>query len=62
MKHVLFKILILLVALPGYYLVAQTFKGISPELKLVIENSISSKKPMLIGQYFKGVPYLSYRL
>ena len=48
--------------LPGYYLVAQTFKGISPELKLVIENSISSKKPMLIGQYFKGVPYLSNRL
>ena len=49
-------------ALPGYYLVAQTFKGISPELKLVIENSISSKKPMLIGQYFKGAPYLSNRL
>jgi hypothetical protein len=62
MKHVLLKILILLVGLPGYYLVAQTFKGISPELKLVIENSISSKKPMLIGQYFKGVPYLSNRL
>jgi len=62
MKHVLLKILILWVWLPGYHLVAQTFKGISPELKLVIENSISSKKPMLIGQYFKGAPYLSNRL
>ena len=56
------KILILWAWLSGYHLVAQTFKGISPELKLVIENSISSKKPMLIGQYFKGAPYLSNRL
>jgi hypothetical protein len=62
MKHVLLKILILLVGLPGYHLVAQTFKGISPKLKLVIENSISSKNPMLIGLYFKGAPYLSNRL
>jgi len=62
MKHVLLKILILLVGLPGYLLVAQTFKGISPELKVVIENSISSKNPIMIGQYFKGVPYLSNRL
>ena len=62
MKHVLLKILILLVGLPGYRLVAQVFTGISPNLKLVIENSISSKNPMLIGQYFKGVPYLSNRL
>ena len=62
MKHILLKILILWAWLSGYHLVAQTFKGISPELKLVIENSISSKKPMLIGQYFKGAPYLSNRL
>ena len=62
MKHVLLKILILLVGLPGYRLVAQVFTGISSNLKLVIENSISSKNPMLIGQYFKGVPYLSNRL
>jgi hypothetical protein len=50
------------VGLPGYRLVAQVFTGISSNLKLVIENSISSKNPMLIGQYFKGVPYLSNRL
>ena len=62
MKHVLLKILILLAGLPGHILEAQTFKGISHKLKLVIENSISSKKPMIIGQYFKGAPYLSNRL
>lgn len=62
MKDIRLKILILLVGLPSYHLVAQTFKGISPKLKFVIENSISSKNPILIGLYFKGVPYLSNRL
>jgi hypothetical protein len=62
MKYLLVKIFILFVGLTSHKLVAQTFKGITPELKLVIENSVSSKNPMLIGQFFKGVPYLSNRL
>lgn len=62
MENVKYKIIFFLVWVPGYFLLAQTFKGIPLNLKLAVENSISLKNPILIGQYFIGAPYLSNRL
>ena len=52
----------ILVGVPGYFLGAQSFKGIPIKLKLEVEKSISLKTPILIGQFFIGAPYLSNRL
>ena len=46
----------------GYFLKAQSFKGIPLKLKLAVEKSNSLKSPILIGQYFIGAPYLANRL
>ena len=52
----------ILVGVPGYFLGAQSFKGIPIKLKLAVEKSISLKTPILIGQFFIGAPYLANRL
>ena len=52
----------ILVLVLGYFLKAQSFKGIPLKLKLAVEKSNSLKSPILIGQYFIGAPYLANRL
>ena len=52
----------ILVLVLGYFLKAQSFKGIPLKLKLAVEKSNSFKSPILIGQYFIGAPYLANRL
>ena len=52
----------ILVGVSGYFLGAQSFKGIPIKLKLAVEKSISLKTPILIGQFFIGAPYLANRL
>lgn len=46
----------------GNFLVAQSFKGIPSNLVHTVENSISLKNPIVIGEYFLGAPYLANRL
>ena len=40
----------------------QKFKGIPLKLRLTIEQSISTKNPLTIGEYFINSPYLANRL
>jgi hypothetical protein len=62
MKNLRYKGIFLLVFMSGYFLRAQSSKGIPINLKMAVEKSISLKTPIMIGQYFIGVPYLANRL
>ena len=62
MKNLKYRVFFLSIFISGYFLRAQSNKDMPIKLKMVVEESISLKTPILIGQYFIGVPYLANRL